>query len=320
MSRRGLPNGHAPDLARLGASLLINSVCGGGGGARARTAAVIARRAAPRPSGTRDGFEEDLLGYLEAVSLLGSTPPSGFALREPNGSKRTVRPSDAQAWVDACFEQSVEALSAYDYSSATARLVASVPARSEARGHCGSDLRRWGHPKVRAVLRAAAAAGGVDDAPSPTSGASSCSHAACLVMQFSSMSLGKNDAGWVRELAGSFCCTAPGAPLLPPLRLVFPTTEEVRDSLEGWAAGLSIPNNSADGARACIGALNELAARGGPSAQQEYARVGARAAFSAGDPRARTTLPAAAGPRQGWRSCSCAGCEIREQTMTARER
>eukprot|EP00966_Prymnesium_polylepis_P047445 1098483-Prymnesium_polylepis.1 len=82
------------------------------------------------------------------------------------------------------------------------------------------------------------------------------------------MSLGKNDASWVRELARSFCPS--GA--LPPLRIVFPTTQEVRDSLEGWVAGVSIPNNSADGANACLSALNEIASQGDGSGEASFCR------------------------------------------------
>ena len=204
------------------------------------------------PVGERNGFEDDLLSYLEALNMLGSCPPDDFVVRNGDDGKRKVTTADEQAWKRSHFERSITALQRFDFGGARARLVASVPARSEAkpeaqrRGHEGKDLHKWGHLKVRKLLAEAGEACALQTAP--------------LVMQFSSMSLNKNDAEWVREVAHSFC---PGSSTLPQLQIVFPTTQEVRDSLEGWVAGVSIPNNSAMGANACIEAMNELAAKRG---------------------------------------------------------
>ena len=84
-------------------------------------------------------------------------------------------------------------------------------------------MRRWGQARLRSLLE------GVDD---------SAWRGSDLVVQFSSVGLSRNQDGWLRQMAAAFC---PHDAQLPPLRVVFPTTREVRDSLEGWVAGHSIP-------------------------------------------------------------------------------
>ena len=84
-------------------------------------------------------------------------------------------------------------------------------------------MRRWGQARLRSLLE------GVDD---------SAWRGSDLVVQFSSVGLSRNQDGWLRQMAAAFC---PHDAQLPPLGVVFPTTREVRDSLEGWVAGHSIP-------------------------------------------------------------------------------
>ncbi|GAB4821749.1 hypothetical protein N2152v2_008795 [Parachlorella kessleri] len=120
-------------------------------------------------------------------------------------------------------------VSLHDFSAARAHLVGSVPG-----WHKGGMLSRWGHMRVRACL-------GREAFPSHFAGAP-------LVAQFSS--LGGLDEGWVTaEFTGSLSA-GKRQPLPRPaagpagLQLVWPTEVEVRDSLEGWFAGGSIPGRA----------------------------------------------------------------------------
>ena len=114
--------------------------------------------------------------------------------------------------------------------------IASVPSRGQ-NGHDRGDLHKWGQARLRQLLAA------TDD---------SAAVGRPLVIQFSSMSISNNSERWVMEMAKSFC---PRDTKLPPLRVVFPTTREVRDSLEGWVAGHSIPCHDS---RPALAVLAEL--------------------------------------------------------------
>lgn len=118
----------------------------------------------------------------------------------------------------------------HDWSSARADFIATVPGR-----HAGPDVARWGHGRLGAVLGAARV---FDPALSRGGGGSS------LIAQCSSLgslavaTLDRLDVAWSGGVAADG--EALGPPRLP-LRIVWPTTENVRLSLGGWASGGSIP-------------------------------------------------------------------------------
>ena len=76
--------------------------------------------------------------------------------------------------------------------------------------------------------------------------------------------LASNSLPWVRQMARAFC---PHETAMPPLRVCFPTTREVRDSLEGWAAGASIPCHDS---RPASHILNQLVATERAAARSSY--------------------------------------------------
>jgi len=68
-----------------------------------------------------------------------------------------------------------------------------------------------------------------------------------VVMQFSSIgSLGKNPVSpnsWmIRELASSLRTSGTTLGRTPSLRIIYPTTETVRFSIEGWRGGGALPH------------------------------------------------------------------------------
>ncbi|KAJ0983151.1 hypothetical protein J5N97_011406 [Dioscorea zingiberensis] len=112
----------------------------------------------------------------------------------------------------------------FDYCNAAVRLIASVPGY-----HAGPNLKKWGHMKLRNILGDC-----VFDKEF---------HKSPLVYQFSS--LGSLDEKWLSELLFSMSSGVShdksplgiGKPLI-----IWPTVEDVRCSLEGYAAGSAIPS------------------------------------------------------------------------------
>ncbi|KAF1002807.1 tyrosyl-DNA phosphodiesterase 1 isoform X1 [Apium graveolens] len=149
------------------------------------------------------GFENDLVDYLTALKL----PEFSVSL-----------PGLGNCSINASFFRR------FDYSSATVRLIASVPGY-----HSGSSLKKWGHMKLRTVLQESTFDQQFRKAP--------------LVYQFSS--LGSLDEKWMTELASSMSSGVSedqkplgvGEPLI-----IWPSVEDVRCSLEGYAAGNAIPS------------------------------------------------------------------------------
>ncbi|PIN03584.1 Phosphodiesterase I [Handroanthus impetiginosus] len=112
----------------------------------------------------------------------------------------------------------------FDYSSAAVRLIASVPGY-----HSGSSLSKWGHMKLRTVLQECTFEKQFEKSP--------------LIYQFSS--LGSLDEKWMSELATSVSAgmTDDKKPLgLGKPMIIWPSVEDVRCSLEGYAAGNAIPS------------------------------------------------------------------------------
>ncbi|CAG8586035.1 18929_t:CDS:10 [Acaulospora morrowiae] len=119
-----------------------------------------------------------------------------------------------------------ERLKNYDFSSVKAVLIASVPGY-----HTKDSLLKWGHMRLRTVL------GNRVTIPS------SCQNDSTVICQFSSIgSLGTKESWLKDEFFYSLSCSKNEKQSRDPdLKLIFPTVENVRDSLEGWSAGESLP-------------------------------------------------------------------------------
>ncbi|KAK6932362.1 Tyrosyl-DNA phosphodiesterase I [Dillenia turbinata] len=149
------------------------------------------------------GFETDLVDYLSALKW------PEFMVNLPSHGTFKINPS--------FFKN-------FDYSSAAVRLIASVPGY-----HIGQNLNKWGHMKLRNVLQECT----FDKEFQESS----------LVYQFSS--LGSLDDKWMAELASSMSSgfSEDKTPLgLGNPQIIWPTVEDVRCSLEGYAAGNAIPS------------------------------------------------------------------------------
>ncbi|KAL6840568.1 hypothetical protein ACP4OV_029432 [Aristida adscensionis] len=112
----------------------------------------------------------------------------------------------------------------FDYSSSMVRLIGSVPGY-----HVGQNIKKWGHMKLRSVLEGCAFEKQFCKSP--------------LIYQFSS--LGSLDEKWMSEFACSLSSgkSDDGLPLgIGKPLIVWPTVEDVRCSIEGYAAGSCIPS------------------------------------------------------------------------------
>ncbi|KAL0709534.1 hypothetical protein Bca4012_016512 [Brassica carinata] len=149
------------------------------------------------------GFEDDLVDYLTVLKW-----PEFTASLPGRGNVK----------INAAFFRK------FDYSNATVRLIASVPGY-----HTGSSMRKWGHMKLRTILQECIFDREFRRSP--------------LVYQFSS--LGSLDEKWLAEFGASLSSgiTEDRTPLGhgDPL-IIWPTVEDVRCSLEGYAAGNAIPS------------------------------------------------------------------------------
>ncbi|KFK25754.1 hypothetical protein AALP_AA8G155100 [Arabis alpina] len=149
------------------------------------------------------GFEGDLIDYLTVLKW-----PEFTASLPGRGNVK----------INAAFFKK------FDYSDATVRLISSVPGY-----HTGSNLTKWGHMKLRTILQECVFDREFRRSP--------------LVYQFSS--LGSLDEKWLTEFGASLSSgiTEDKTPLGPgdPL-IIWPTVEDVRCSLEGYAAGNAIPS------------------------------------------------------------------------------
>lgn len=122
----------------------------------------------------------------------------------------------------------------HDMSSSKVRLIASVPGR-----HTGLNKTKWGHLKLRKVLH--------QFGPRPDD----ISPKWPVIGQFSSIgSLGNDKDRWLCSEWLQSLSTCVGSMMAkPPLHLVFPTVDDVRNSLEGYPAGGSIPYSSKTAAK-----------------------------------------------------------------------
>ncbi|XP_021766943.1 tyrosyl-DNA phosphodiesterase 1-like isoform X1 [Chenopodium quinoa] len=148
-------------------------------------------------------FESDLIDYLQALKL----PEFTASL-----------PALGRVKINASFFKK------FNYENAAVRLIASVPGY-----HSGSSLKKWGHMKLRSILEQCTFDDEFKKSP--------------LIYQFSS--LGSLDEKWMTELRTSMSsglsADASTLGLGEPL-IIWPTVEDVRWSLEGYAAGNAIPS------------------------------------------------------------------------------
>ncbi|KAJ3066521.1 tyrosyl-DNA phosphodiesterase 1 [Podochytrium sp. JEL0797] len=132
-----------------------------------------------------------------------------------------------------------ERIKAYDFSHQVGQIVASVPGRHHSKGASGNQMIKWGHKKLAECLKR-------DVVLSPDIIVNS-----TVICQYSSVgSLGADDKWLAKEFGASLSqASNAGGGMFQPnsgkpkwkMALVFPTVSEVRDSLQGWAAGDSIP-------------------------------------------------------------------------------
>ncbi|XP_050367388.1 tyrosyl-DNA phosphodiesterase 1 [Argentina anserina] len=149
------------------------------------------------------GFENDLIDYLSALKW------PEFSVNLPTLGAFNINPG--------FFRK-------FNYSSAAVRLIASVPGY-----HTGNNVKKWGHMKLRTVLQECTFDKEFRKSP--------------LAYQFSS--LGSLDEKWMAELAYSMSSGSSDdkTPLgLGEPRIIWPTVEDVRCSIEGYAAGNAVPS------------------------------------------------------------------------------
>ncbi|KAG1654466.1 Tyrosyl-DNA phosphodiesterase 1 [Nymphon striatum] len=122
----------------------------------------------------------------------------------------------------------IELIKKYDFSSTKVHLIASVPGRFR-----DNEKHRFGHLKLRKILKESGPKKDLVDTSWH------------IIGQFSSIgSLGKDASQWLRgEWLTSLSTTKetvnPGHNI--NLKLVFPSVDDVRLSLEGYPAGVSLP-------------------------------------------------------------------------------
>ncbi|XP_004343834.1 tyrosyl-DNA phosphodiesterase 1 [Capsaspora owczarzaki ATCC 30864] len=129
-----------------------------------------------------------------------------------------------------CIRQVREQAMKYDFSAANVALIASVPGR-----HAGLAKSEWGHMQLRKL-------------PLPANVASQPVNTHQLIGQFSSIgSLGASPETWLTSEFSVSLSAHKAQGLSPPiahpraLRLIFPSVENVRLSLEGYLAGGALP-------------------------------------------------------------------------------
>ncbi|XP_024530041.1 tyrosyl-DNA phosphodiesterase 1 [Selaginella moellendorffii] len=152
---------------------------------------------------TASDFENDLVDYLTALEWSGCTVDVQH---------------HGQMKINASYFRN------FDFSNAAVRLIGSIPGY-----HSGPQLNKWGHMKLRSILKEEKFDKKFQNSP--------------LVYQFSS--LGSLDEKWMEEFSSSLSegSTLDGRRLgLGEAQIIFPTVEDVRQSLEGYRAGAAIPS------------------------------------------------------------------------------
>lgn len=116
-----------------------------------------------------------------------------------------------------------EKVALYDWSSIKAVLIGSTPGRFKDR-----QIHDWGHMRLRKILHECIRQGADTD---------------LVVCQFSSIgSLGKTDK-WLQDEFGTSLRTSMKSSFIsrkPPIKLIYPCEQDIRDSLNGWDAGVAV--------------------------------------------------------------------------------
>lgn len=116
----------------------------------------------------------------------------------------------------------VDKLGQYDFSAVKAALIASVPGRHEI--HDDSQETLWGWPALKHALRNVSVLEGNSE----------------IVVQTSSIAtLGPTDA-WLRNSLFDSLKASKNRSNVPSFKVVFPTADEIRRSLDGYESGGSI--------------------------------------------------------------------------------
>uniref|UniRef100_A0A670YDB8 Tyrosyl-DNA phosphodiesterase 1 n=1 Tax=Pseudonaja textilis TaxID=8673 RepID=A0A670YDB8_PSETE len=123
----------------------------------------------------------------------------------------------------------VEIIKQHDLSETRVYLIGSTPGRYQ-----GNAKEKWGHLKLRKVLDVYASTQIPDQNSWP------------IIGQFSSIgSMGVDQSKWLcsefRESLGSLGSNLKNPPNQIPIHLIYPSVENVRQSLEGYPAGGSLP-------------------------------------------------------------------------------
>ncbi|GFS72077.1 tyrosyl-DNA phosphodiesterase 1 [Nephila pilipes] len=167
---------------------------------------------------TQGMWVSPVLPALQTPSTTDGNPPTNFK-------------SDLLEYVSSygapSLDEWLQVIKRHDFSKVKVVLIGSVPGR-----HVGSKKTSFGHLKLKKVLNLHGSPKEAVKSDWP------------VICQFSSIgSLGASPDQWLR---GEFCAslsTIQNAPLSQSacLKLVFPTVENVRKSLQGYPAGASLP-------------------------------------------------------------------------------
>ncbi|KAF9428312.1 hypothetical protein BGZ94_002819 [Podila epigama] len=120
-------------------------------------------------------------------------------------------------------------ISQFDFRGVQGVLIGSVPGKFS-----GADKNKWGHLRLRAVLR------------QQVEISKTCLHSSKIICQISSIgSLGKSSQDWLRGEFETSLNAHRHSNYMPSTKadlcVVFPTAENVRTSYEGWSMGGSLP-------------------------------------------------------------------------------
>ena len=165
-------------------------------------------------------FEDDLVGYLESYCY--STRQSWCT----NGKERSL----------------VNLIREYDFSSAYAVLIPSVPGK-----HSGLNAKNFGYMKLqKAIKEHVLHYTSPDSKPIPQPARSP------IICQFSSM--GSLSPKWLHDFISAIDIHSSNeseakskkseAPSIDKVKLIWPTVEEIRTSIEGYQGGGSVPGTS----------------------------------------------------------------------------
>lgn len=162
-------------------------------------------------------------GLDQVLDSMEESAPFGSGTRFKLDMLRYLRAYDARRIT---LKPLVEKLLKYDFSSIRATFIASVPGRHKSND--GSSQAIWGWPALKKALRNVPSQDGKSE----------------VVVQISSIAtLGATDNWLQRCLFDSLACSRGPYSLSrkkPSFKVVFPTADEIRRSLDGYASGGSI--------------------------------------------------------------------------------